>query len=299
MQAWIYFILLSVFAWGPSFYFIKISLRELEPFNIVAWRFSLGLVVLCAMSVLSRVTFPKDKKSLFHLIILGLINTALPLTLITMAGKEVDSVIAGAIHGSIPLFTMIIAALAISNEQLTGPKLLGCLFGFAGLMVLLSENVSFSGITITGQWYGTIILITAALSNAIGAVYSRLTMEGVHPICLATASMASATIIMWAAVGISDEQFTLPVLLSTHVSLFWMGAIGSALAYYMFFYLIQTWGAGKATMVAYVIPVTAIIIGIVLLDEILTWRITIGTGLILLGVYSAIHVKKIGLLRKA
>ncbi|MEH6631753.1 MAG: DMT family transporter [Halopseudomonas aestusnigri] len=299
MLAWFYFIVLSVFAWGPSFFFIKLSLKELGPLNIVAWRISIGLVFLCVIAFLTKVKFPRDKKSVIHMAILGVINTALPFTLITIAGREIDSILAGAIHGSIPLLTMLLAALVITNERLTGPKLVGCLFGFAGLMVLLSENVNFSGIAISGHWYGILIMMSAAVSNAVGAVYSRLTVKDLNPLCVATASMASATVFMWSAVGLSEEPFTIPTLLSTHVSLFWLGAIGSGLAYYMFFYLIQAWGAGKTTMVAYAIPVTTIIIGIVLLDEVLTWRITIATSLILLGVYAAINLEKIRLLRKA
>lgn len=299
MLAWMYFIILSVFAWGPSFYFIKISLNELEPLNIAAWRFSLGFIVLVLITFFSKTQFPSSLKSIIHLIILGVINTALPLTLITIAIDRVDSVLAGAIHGSIPIFTMLISAIVITDEKLTPQKVLGCTLGFIGLMILISENNNLLAVNISSHWYGVLIMLSAAISNALGAVYSRITMANVHPLCLATSSMAVATVFLWATVGLSAEDFTYPQQFSTQISLFWMGAIGSALAYYLFFYLIQAWGASKATMVAYVIPVVAILAGVILLDEILTWRIAIGASLILLGVYAAIHMKKLNIFKRA
>ncbi len=299
MVAWFYFVVLSVFAWGSSFYFIKIALREILPYNIVAWRISIGLIVISLIVAMARIKRPSGGWNIVHFIVLGVINTAIPFTCITWAEQEIASAVAGVINGSTPLITMLIASIVVSKERLTGPKLTGCLMGFTGLAVLLSVNVSMSGIVDNTKWTSTLVLIGAAVSYAIGAIYSRITMADIHPLWVAAASLASATVFMWAAVAISDEPLQIPVQTTTLFALFWMGAVGTALAYYLYFYLIQAWGAGKASMVAYVMPLSAIFMGVVFLSEVLSWRMLLGASMIIIGVYIAIQVKSFRMIRQA
>lgn len=291
MKNWLAFLFLGVFAWGSSFYFIKVALVELTPLQTVAWRLTIGLIAIWLIAYMMRVKLPETNRGYIHLIGIGIINTAIPFTLTAWGELHVSSGLAGTVNGLTPLFTMILAAIFISQEQFTLPKALGFVLGFSGLLFLTKEAAFTEAGMNVNQLLGILAIIGTAVSYAIGAVYSKKMLANVHPISLSAISMTSATIFMWLMVVLAGERFIVPQMPNVIFSVAWMGVAGTALAYFAYFYLIQNWGAGRSAMVAYIMPITAIILGIFLLDEQVTWEAIIGTALILIGIYVAIEVK--------
>ena len=132
LKEWSAFILLGL-VWGSSFLWIKIALREIGPFTLVAFRLLFGLIALLAIMRLQRQTFPRDRRTLLAFLFLGVFNTALPFVLISWGETSIDSALASILNGTMPLFTIVIAHFWLHDEKITLTRLGGLIVGFVGV----------------------------------------------------------------------------------------------------------------------------------------------------------------------
>ena len=279
---WSAFLLLGLI-WGSSFLWIKIAVREIGPFTLVAFRLLFGLIGLLAIMRLQRQTFPRDRRILLAFLFLGVFNTALPFVLISWGETSIDSALASILNGTMPLFTIVIAHFWLHDERITLTRLGGLIVGFVGVVVLVSRNAGSGGVT-GNNMLGQLAVLAAAASYATAATFTRKHLRGQRPLVQATMVVMIADALIWLLVPVADRPLRLPTLPLTWLALAWLGLLGSCLAYLLYFYLINAWGATRAALVTYVFPVVGVILGIVLLQETADWRLIAGSLLVVSGI---------------
>lgn len=294
-------------AWGASFLFIKIGLNEgLGPFTLVAWRTTLATLFLGGVLVTSRGRVPRARGALPRIAVLGVINVALPVLLITWGSQWIPSALASILNGLQPLFAIVLAGLVLHDEPITVDRLLGLLVGFAGAVLLVSPNLGHPGPNVSSAeaLLGEAAVILAALSYAVAAVYARRFVTGarlvVDPVTgprrATSAEIALPQVATAAAVTVTIAAVTehpagglvaLPPTPSAWFAVLWVGVLGSGVAYLLFFGIVRAWGATRTTLVTYVLPVMGIALGVVVLDERLHPEEVAGTALVLTGLVLA------------
>ena len=275
------FVLLGLI-WGSSFAWIKIAVEEIPPATLVAWRMTLGATGMVVLLMLLRVRWPRAARDWVALAVLGAINAAIPIFLISWAEQFVDSGTAAVLNSLVPIFSLVIAGLALRVEPVTALRVGGLVLGFIGAAVLATRELTLRA-DMSGL-IGALAVVLAAVSYALGASYTRYRIDRNHRYVVAGGTLVFAAIDMWVLALIVDGGVIVPVELSTLVAVVWLGLLGSFVAYFLFFFLIENIGATLTTMVTYIFPVVGIAIGVVLLGEQMDARLLIGTLLVIAGV---------------
>jgi drug/metabolite transporter (DMT)-like permease len=267
--------------WGASYLFIKVAVAELEPTAMIALRLVLAAAVLVAVLVRRigrRAAVTQLRRSVRQGIVLGVVNAAFPFTLIAWGEKHVDSGVAAIANASVPIFVALLAIRFRPSERVRGVRLGGVLVGIVGVVVL-------AGVHPRGGWWavaGTLAVVVASVSYAAANLYAqRYVAEASGPV-LATASIVCAAAIML-PFGLAQLPAHVPswkVLGSVAA----LGIGGTALAQLVFYRALRLYGASRASLVTYLLPVTALAYGISILGEPLTYPELAGLALILAGV---------------
>jgi drug/metabolite transporter (DMT)-like permease len=276
---WLIFLALGLM-WGSSYLFIKIGVETLEPFTLIALRLGIGLAVLATVVFLARESLPREPRIYGHLVVMSVINIALPFFLITTAEQTTDSALAAIITGSVPLFTIVIAALVLEDEPITVNRLVGLAVGFVGVMIIVSRGLGSGQSTLSGE----LALVGSSISYAVGAVYARRNVRGLRPMIPALFQVGFAFAITTVLALLLEHPFQTNVRPDTVLSVVWLGILGSGFAYLAVFRLLSHWGATRTTLVAYLLPVVGIVLGFLVLNEQIDARIVLGTGLVTGGV---------------
>jgi drug/metabolite transporter (DMT)-like permease len=279
---WLLFVLLSFF-WGSSYLFIKIGVDAgLEPFTLVALRLLIGLALLAVVVAAAHEPLPRSGRTYAHLVTLGFFSVALPFVLITVAEQSVDSALAATLTAPVPLFVIPIAALLL-GERITLAKIVGVTVGMIGVAILVGFDPAQLGRTdLTPQ----LILLTAALSYALGGVYARRFVHGLRPMIPALFQVLFA-MLMAAAGAIAFEDPLNRVAgmpLDGWFAVVWLGLLGSGMAYLLFYRLLGRWGPTRVSLVAYLLPVWGIALGWLVLREQINSGLVLGTALVVGGI---------------
>jgi drug/metabolite transporter (DMT)-like permease len=302
---WFVFGALSL-AWGSSFLFIKIGVEEgLPPLSLVSFRLWIASVFLLIAVRFIGGRLPRDRDTLLKLGVLSVINVLIPFTLITWGELWISSALAGILNGLVPLFTIVIAAALLQDEPMTANRLLGLVIGFAGAVLLLSPALGAgpAGVDGTMALLGELAVVVASLSYACSAVFIRRVIAGkplmaepdgsrrpLKPVELGLAQClvaATATTILAFVFERSGGILTLPPSGEAWFAVAWLGIIGSGIAYLLFFRLISAWDATRTTLVTYVMPIVAIALGVILLNERLDIAEILGAALVIGGLVLA------------
>jgi drug/metabolite transporter (DMT)-like permease len=273
---------LLAFIWGGSFYFNSIALQQLPPLTLVWGRVCLAAVTLWAFVILSGTPVPHDKRVWGAFIILGLFNNMIPFGLIAWGQTHISSALASILNATTPLFGVMVAHFFTRDEKMSMPRLMGVLLGFFGVVVMLGASFLSA---FDGGFWGQMAVIGAALSYASASVYSRrFSVWGIKPMVAAMGQVSMSTLLLLPLVLFWDAPWRLPALhLSTFTAVVCLGVVSTAIAYILFFRIAFAAGATNITLVTFLIPVTAILLGVSLLNEELLLRHIMGFALIGVG----------------
>ena len=280
MRGYVPLLLLLAAIWGASFMFIKIAVDELAPTTTMLLRLAFSALPLVAL-VIYKVGFHPAVEQMRAItraaIFLGVVNTALPFTLIAWGETKIDSGVAAIANGSMPIFVVLLAIKFRESERATGDRLFGVMLGLLGVGVL-------AGVDPEGGWAGvagTLAVVGASLSYAVGTLYTQGLLEEVRNDVVAAASIAWGALVLF-PFGVAQAPADMPS---------W-GAIGAVLALALggtvagqliYFRMIYAYGSARASLVVYLLPVTALFYGALLLDEPITVPAIVGLVLILTG----------------
>ena len=269
--------------WGSSFAWIKIAVEEIPPATLVAWRMTLGAIGMVGLLVILRgVPMPRGMREWLPLVVMGAVNAAIPIFLISWGEQFVDSGTAAVLNSLVPIFSLIIAGLMLRTEPVTALRVGGLVLGFIGAALLASRELELRADS--SGLLGALAVVLAAISYAVGVSYARHRIKSTHRYVVAAGTLVFAAIDMWVLALLIDGGIVIPSQLDTIVAIVWLGILGSFIAYVLFFFLIEHLGATMAAMVTYLFPVVGVAIGVVLLGERLDARLTLGTLLVLIGI---------------
>jgi drug/metabolite transporter (DMT)-like permease len=277
---WLIFVALGLM-WGTSYLFIKIGVETLPTFTLVAARLGIGFVLLASVVAIAREPLPRDPKMYGHLLVMAVVNIALPFALITTAEQSVDSALAAILNGAVPLFVIVIAALFLHDEPITVNRLVGLGVGYTGVIVLVARSLGTGGDSALG---GELALIGSTASYGVGAVYARRNVRGLRPMIPALFQVGFAFVITAAIALLAERPFEVEWTGRAAFAIAWLGLLGSGLAYLCFFRLLQSWGATRTSLVAYLLPIVGIVAGALVLDEVIDLGVVAGTALVIGGV---------------
>jgi len=275
------FVLLGLI-WGSSFAWIKIAVDEIPPASLVAWRMGLGAVGMLVLLAFIRAPMPRGALEWLPLVVLGAVNAAIPIFLISWGEQFVDSGTAAVLNSLTPIFSLILAGFVLRVEPVTALRIGGLILGFLGAALLASRELDLRAAASGLIGAGAVVL--AALSYAVGASYARHRIRSTHRYVVAGGTLVFAAIDMAVLALLTDGGIILPTQPDTILAVAWLGLLGSFVAYVCFFFLIEHLGATVASMVTYVFPIVGVTLGVVLLGERMDARLIIGTALVLAGI---------------
>jgi drug/metabolite transporter (DMT)-like permease len=263
--------------WGASFLFMRVAVPEFGPVALIGLRVTIGLLVLIAL-LAARGDLQKLRGHGWRWLVLGAVNTAIPFTLFAFATKSLGAGLPAVLNSTVPLFGALIGGLLLS-ERLSSQRVLGLLLGFAGVVVLVYNKISFSGDP--EQTQSVAAGLAAALLYACAAHYTKRHFTGVAPLVVATGNMLGATLLMLPLLPFVWPE-RMPSLPAYGAALT-LGVVCTALAYVLYFRLIPRIGTTRAISVTYLVPVFGLLWGWFFLDEPLGLRTLIGSAIVLAG----------------
>jgi drug/metabolite transporter (DMT)-like permease len=264
--------------WGASFMFIKVGVRELAPGTLICFRLALGTLTLLPVALVTvgaRDLRRQLSAAVVPLVLVGLFNSALPITVLAWAEKRVDSGLAAVIQASAPLFTAVLALRFSRGEIVTGSRLVGLLVGFGGVAMLV-------GVQPSGDVLSAAAITFTAFCYAVAALYSARALAEVPPLVTAVGALGSATL-MLVPFAIAQPPDGLPGWKVTG-SLLVLGILGTGVAYVLYYALLAGAGASRSILITYLVPALALGYGAILLDEPVTIAAVVGLALVLGGV---------------
>jgi len=273
--------LLSVI-WGGSFLFVGVAGKELPPLIIVALRVLLAAVALQIVLRVMGPRLPRGRQAWATFFGMGLLNNVIPFSLIVWGQSHIASGLASILNATTPLFTVIVAHYFTTDEKLTGSRLGGVIVGFIGVAVMIgSAALAAFNTNVLAQ----LAILGAALSYGFSGVFGRrFKTLGIPPLAAATGQVTASSCMLLPVSLIVDKPWTLAMPSNaTILSLLALALVSTAFAYLIFFRLLARVGATNAGLVTFLIPVSAILFGVLLLGETLEWRPMAGMALIAAG----------------
>lgn len=286
---WAHLLLLAA-VWSASFLFAEIALRGFEPLTIAAGRVGLGAVLLSGWMTVCRTALPLGRWRAF--LIMGLINNAVPFTLIFRAQQEIDSGLAATLNATTPLFVAAIAA-GLGMERLTGLRLVALVLGVAGVAILVGPE-AWRGVGSTLMPEAAVLL--AALSYAAAGLFGRRALAGLAPDAAACGMLLGSSVLLIPAAFIFERPWQADPSPGAIMAMLALAAFGTALAYGLYFRILKSAGATNLLLVTFLLPVGALILGVLLLGEQVGSRQLVGLTLILLAL-ALIDGRAVALLR--
>ncbi len=277
-REWSLLVLVSVI-WGLSFFFIEIVLRELGSFTLVLYRIGIAALLVTLILYLKGGRLPFTFQAWSKFFILGMFNNFLPFALISWGQVSIDSGLASILNATTPMFSVVMTHFLTSDERMTPNRIFGLGLGIAGVALLVGPEALHG---ISANVLGQLAILGAAISYSCGAIFVRrlndmsilVAMSGT----LLAASMISlpAALLLEAPVKISMSMPTLGAVLGLSV-------LGTAFAYMLYFHIIRTAGATNTLLVTFMVPVTALLMGVVVLGESLSQYALLGMLVIFAG----------------
>ncbi|MGB7999387.1 MAG: EamA family transporter [Anaerobacillus sp.] len=271
--------------WGMSFMFIKLIVPGLGPWGVVFFRCLLGAIaIFLYLLIRGRTKELKKKLPWGSLVLVGIMNALIPWGMIALSEERISSSLAATLNATTPLFTSILGAVFF-GRILYRKQWTGIIVGFIGILVLIDLDLK---ALIQEDWRGIVPMLLATACYGFASQYTKKNLKDVPVDVLATITLSVGAIggfFLMLITGEKSIEFTFLLQSDILISLIGLGVLGSGIAYLLFYYMVQKGSAEFATLVTYLVPVTALIWGSVYLNEIITIQMIAGLLCVLTGVY--------------
>jgi drug/metabolite transporter (DMT)-like permease len=266
--------------WGSSFFFFEVALETLGPVTVAFARVAIAALVLFGLLRIARLALPTDWRSWRALAVMGILNNAIPFTLIAWAQVAIEGGLASILNATTPIFSVVLAVFVARQEALTANRLAGVLLGFGGVVVLIGPGaLSSLGVSVFSQS----LVLLGALSYASAAIYARRHLVAHPPLVTSFAQVATAAAVLLPLAFAIERPWEASPTIATWGALLAIGTLGTAFAYPLYFFLLRRTGATNLMLVTLINPVTALLLGIVVLGETPGWTAFAGMALIFAG----------------
>lgn len=292
---WALIAMLSII-WGGSFFFIGVAVKGLPPLTIVGLRVGIAALALHAIVRATGQRMPVNREAWTAFLGMGFLNNLLPFCLIVWGQARIASSLASILNATTPLFAILVTHLLTEDEKMTPNRLAGVLVGLSGVVMIIgTDALKGLGADVLGQ----VAVLGAAVCYALAGVFGRRFRRlGISPLITATGQVSAATVMLIPLALLADRPWQLPVPgVEVWGAVFGLALISTAFAYIIFFRVLASAGVTNIMLVTFLIPVSAIWLGVSFLGEHLQIKHLAGMGLIGLGL-AAIDGRILGELRK-
>ena len=301
---------LLILIWGTTWAAIRIGLEGIPPLTGVALRFGLAGLVLLALMPVFRVRLRPDPRVLALWAFNGLFTFTVAYGIVYWAEQFVPSGLASVLWATFPLWVMSFAHFWLPGERLTVRSVVGVLTGFAGVVVIFSEDLSrlsigseaTSGSLVSGPVPVAVaagVLLLSPLSAAVANVGVKRHGQGVHPLSLTAVPMLLTGALMGTVAAAVEGFDSVRFDFSSVAAWLYLSIFGSAVTFTVYFWLLSHLTATRLSLITYGIPVVAVLVGTVVLDEPVTPRVLAGSVLVVVGVAMAVREERTSVRRPA
>jgi len=267
--------------WGGSFLFVAVAVRELPTITIVVVRVSLAAAALHVILAALGIRLPTDRRAWVAFVLMSLVNNIGPFLLIVWGQRLIASGVASILNATTPFITLVLAHFATADEKMSAGRLTGVVIGILGVAVLIGGSLG----SLSGDLAGEIAILVAALCYSISSIFARrFSAMGIQPLASATGLLTVSTIILTPLMLAIDQPWTLPPPSNgALLAMLGLALPSTAFAYLLYFRILAAAGATNLALVTFLMPVSAIILGVTVLGERIEPRHLVGMALITLG----------------
>ena len=265
---WILVILLGLF-WGSSFFFVEMLLKYLSPFMIVYLRVSIASIFLIVFIIIRGTKFKLSLKNLFNLFIMSLLNNIFPFLLITFGQQTTTGGLASILNANTSFIGILLASLFLPLERLNFYRLIGVSIGVLGVIIAIGyQNI----IQLNDDDLGKYLILIATLSYGFAGVWGKLKLQNFTPIIAATGMLTMSTIILtpYAFTMHLEEIYSLNFFILKYAFVF--AIICSVFAYFLYFKILESAGAGNLLICTIIIPPSSIFLNAFILNQMITFN---------------------------
>lgn len=280
-KPWLLKYLISGLIWGGSFLFVEIALTTLTPIGVAFWRTAFGSLAMLATMLFFRSKLPSGFETWKKLTVAGLLMSAVPFSLFAYAQTEVSSALAGIINAMTPIATVVAILIAFRNEKPKPHVIVGLVLGLFGVLVVLGVWEGFGA----NNPLAILAMLLAVSCYGVGSPYVR---KYIAPLNLPTevsvfGQIGTAAVVLLPVYLFSGPLFTSVPSPAAIGSILAIGALGSGVAYLLYYRVLDVVGSAIASSVTYITPIIAVILGVVLLNEEILWHEPVGGLIVILG----------------
>ena len=279
-KTWLLVILLG-FIWGSSFLFTEILLNYINPVLIVFFRVSLASIILIIyVFFFTNLKFNFSKEILLTFFTMGLLNNVIPFLLIAFAQETITGGLASILNANTSFFTIFLASLFLKDEKLTNYRLLGIIIGIIGVVVIVGfENLS----EFKNYNFGIVLMLFSCLSYSFAGIFAKTKLTNIHPTISATGMLSMSTIILFPFIIIYNGNELININSTVLYYSCMFAFICSVLAYFLYFKILETNGAGNLLICTIIIPPSSILLNAFFINEIIKIYELIGLMIITVG----------------
>lgn len=282
-RVFLFAFVLLCFIWGSSWIAIKFSLMGFPPFMGAGIRFALAVVLLLLYARWKRYSLRVHRPLLGMVVLTGTITYLVDYGLVYWAEQYLTAGVTAVLFGVCPLFTMLTSSLLFRLESVRPGGIVGLGIGFFGILVIFGRELSEAQFQGLGWWAGAAVL-GSAVGAAIATVLVKKHLRDVQPVVLSIYQMALGAVGLLTLGGLAGETISGPINWPAVGSVIYLAAVASALAFTLYFRLLQDFSPTTMSLIVYVTPVTALFVDWLVLGEVPSQNVVLGVGLILAGI---------------
>lgn len=279
-----WFLLLSLAAiWGSSYFFNRIALDDLPPLTIVLGRVGLAAIALNVALGARGERLPVERSHWFAFIVMGALSQIIPFGLIVWSQTSISGGLAAILNATVPLFTLVAARFLIADEPMSANRLAGVLIGFTGAVIVIGPGALLNVSGAREQLIAQVAVLAAALSYAVASLYGRR-FKGMHPLTPAAGQVTGSTLLLIPLVLAFDRPWTIERPCGEALAaVLGLALLCTGVAYVLYFRILASAGASNLSLVTFLLPVSALVLSLLVLQESINERQLAGMAVIFAG----------------
>ncbi len=266
--------------WGSTWLAIKIGLDDASPFWSAAWRFIIAALLMIAINHFRGEKYPRDRREILRIAFPGLFLYGASYLLVYWAEVYIDSALTAVIYASMPFFVAALGVMMIPEEKLSRVGWLGLVIGFAGILLVFRESLGRTHFIL----FGTIISGLASLGSAYGSVYIRKYLRQYSISMMASLQMTLGALMLLLTALLFEPFDQFKITGKSVFSLLYLIIFGTVVAFSGYYWLLKRIKVVTVSLIAFITPILAILLGVFFRQETFTWPVALGTILILGGI---------------
>ncbi len=277
-----FLIALLCLIWGSTWLGIKIGLEDSPPFLSAGLRFLIATIFLYIWAKCRGIRFSDYKDQIIKILIPGFFLYYLAYSLIYLGEQYINSGLTAVLFATFPFFVAIYATLLLKDEKLTRFKFLGLLTGFCGIILIFWDSLSFLGENLFAGMTG---IILSAACSAYASVRVKRDLYSVEPIVISTYQMGLGTLLLLGSGFLLEKTSDFKLTYKSIGALLYLSFLGSALAFMAYYWLLKKIEVTKLSLITFITPIVALVLGWLILGEALTLYLLLGTILVIFGIW--------------